>query len=134
MASLPTPVSYYREVGAADDAWAAAAGGEFQGDALQGYEIICVGPSDTRNVMVPFDGVAAYSIGGISTEDPGAECNRCLFTTLMVIAGIIPMTGLLLRTLGKITTKSRLHRLNLLQGHTFYISEGQLSNTLEADY
>jgi hypothetical protein len=60
MASLPTPVSYYREVGAADDAWTAAAGGEFQGDALQGYEIICVGASEARNIIVPFNDPGSF--------------------------------------------------------------------------
>jgi hypothetical protein len=66
MATLPSSTIYYREVGASDDAWAVAAGGEFQGTEGTSYEIVCAGPSAVRTVTVPTDNFLA---GGVWHSD-----------------------------------------------------------------
>jgi hypothetical protein len=51
MATLPDPVIYYRESGAADDAWTEAASNEFQATDGVEYEVCCVKASAIKRAI-----------------------------------------------------------------------------------
>jgi hypothetical protein len=63
--SLPSPKSYYRIAGGADDSWTEIVGGEFQAVPNIEYEVCCVKPSKSRRVIFASDVTYYFLVGGM---------------------------------------------------------------------